>query len=101
MWPPGPVADRIVNSPYVIPKTDNSPEVVLDKNDVVWVPLAAIHRNPEYHPNPNKFDPERFNDENKDKIKPYTYMPFGIGPRSCISEYKRLLKVLFYTNNIN
>lgn len=86
MWPPGPVTDRIVNIPYVIPKTESSPEVVLDKNDVVWVPLAAIHRNPEYFPNPTKFDPERFSDENKDKIIPYTYMPFGIGPRSCISK---------------
>lgn len=35
---------------------------------------------------PNEFDPERFSAENKHSIKPYTMMPFGAGPRSCIGE---------------
>ncbi|KAJ9579359.1 hypothetical protein L9F63_024533, partial [Diploptera punctata] len=37
-----------------------------------------------YYLDPDKFDPERFNEENKDKIKSFTYMPFGLGPRMCI-----------------
>lgn len=37
-----------------------------------------------YFPNPERFDPERFNDENKKKIVHGSYMPFSVGPRNCV-----------------
>lgn len=39
-----------------------------------------------FSPNPIKFDPERFSDENKEDIKPQTYLPFGSGPRNWIGK---------------
>jgi cytochrome P450 len=39
------------------------------------------------------FDPYRFSDENKLKIHPATYLPFGIGPRSCMGSRFGLMKV--------
>lgn len=42
---------------------------------------------PEYFPNPEQFDPERFNKENKKNIKDFTYIPFGEGPRMCLGMY--------------
>lgn len=50
----------------------------------VDIPLAGIHHDPENFPEPEKFNPERFMPENKDSIKPFTYMPFGAGPRNCV-----------------
>lgn len=50
------------------------------------IPIWSLHRDPKYYDDPEKFDPERFYDENKHKIKPYTYLPFGIGPRNCIGK---------------
>lgn len=53
-------------------------------NISVTCPVYTLHRLPEFWPEPEKFDPERFSSENKSKIKPYTYLPFGAGPRNCL-----------------
>ncbi|XP_037545765.1 cytochrome P450 3A40 [Nematolebias whitei] len=58
--------------------------LVIPKNMVVLMPTWPMHRDPEVWPEPEKFKPERFSKENKDKIDPYYYMPFGAGPRNCI-----------------
>lgn len=50
----------------------------------VFIPIRAIHYDPKYFPNPDRFDPERFSEENKHSIVPGSYIPFGIGPRNCI-----------------
>ncbi|XP_030585388.1 cytochrome P450 3A30-like [Archocentrus centrarchus] len=57
---------------------------VIPKDMVVMIPTWPVHRDPEIWPEPEKFKPERFSKENKETIDPYTYMPFGAGPRNCI-----------------
>lgn len=59
-------------------------DVELKTNSSVFLPVYAIHRDSKHYPDPDKFDPERFSDENKHKINPACYIPFGIGPRNCI-----------------
>uniref|UniRef100_A0A8C9L8P8 unspecific monooxygenase n=1 Tax=Pavo cristatus TaxID=9049 RepID=A0A8C9L8P8_PAVCR len=58
--------------------------VTIPKETIVVIPPYTLHRCPEYWPNPEEFRPERFSKENKDNIDPYTYLPFGAGPRNCI-----------------
>uniref|UniRef100_A0A8C3YJY1 Cytochrome P450 3A n=1 Tax=Catagonus wagneri TaxID=51154 RepID=A0A8C3YJY1_9CETA len=58
--------------------------VFVPKGTVVVVPVFVLHRDPALWPEPEEFRPERFSKKNKDTINPYTYLPFGMGPRNCI-----------------
>nr|XP_003701074.1 PREDICTED: cytochrome P450 302a1, mitochondrial [Megachile rotundata]XP_012135499.1 PREDICTED: cytochrome P450 302a1, mitochondrial [Megachile rotundata]XP_012135500.1 PREDICTED: cytochrome P450 302a1, mitochondrial [Megachile rotundata] len=64
------------------------------KGTVVVTQNQVICRLPEYFNNPDSFIPERWLRENVDKsnkgssgkpVHPYTLIPFGHGPRSCIA----------------
>ncbi|XCB35569.1 cytochrome P450 [Tunturibacter psychrotolerans] len=43
-------------------------------------------RDPQYFPDPLRFDPDRFSPENKAARAKFTYFPFGGGSRQCIGE---------------
>jgi cytochrome P450 len=43
-------------------------------------------RDPQYFPDPLRFDPDRFTSENKAARAKFTYFPFGGGNRQCIGE---------------
>ncbi|XP_041603078.1 cytochrome P450 3A12-like isoform X1 [Vulpes lagopus] len=58
--------------------------VFIPKGTVVMVPTFILHRDQNLWPEPEEFQPERFGRKNKDSINPYTYLPFGTGPRNCI-----------------
>ncbi|XP_030764632.1 cytochrome P450 9e2-like [Sitophilus oryzae] len=93
-WPPIIAKDRICTKPYTLrTATKEEKDIEFKVDDMIWIPTHAIHRCPENYPNPEKFDPERFSDENKGNIKPYTYLPFGVGSRNCIGSRFALLEV--------
>ncbi|VVB01526.1 unnamed protein product [Arabis nemorensis] len=57
-----------------------------------WSAIAT-HKNPDYFPEPDRFEPNRFEGSGP---KPYTYVPFGGGPRMCPGrEYARLEILIF------
>ncbi|XP_076022319.1 cytochrome P450 3A27-like [Genypterus blacodes] len=58
--------------------------VTIPKGTTVMVPIYTLHHDAALWPEPEAFKPERFSKENKDNIDPYTYLPFGAGPRNCI-----------------
>ena len=51
-----------------------------------WVMISpySVHRNPRIFPDPERFDPERFAPQNEQTLPRAAYIPFGIGPRTCI-----------------
>ncbi|XP_075550556.1 cytochrome P450 3A19-like [Dermacentor variabilis] len=80
LYPSAPRLERSALEDYVLGETG----IKLPKGCTVVVPIYALHRDPEYFPEPDAFKPERFSDENVGSIRPYTYLPFGAGPRNCI-----------------
>nr|AHU88028.1 cytochrome P450 6FP7 [Propylea japonica] len=78
--PPAPAFRRICTIPYRVPGTD----IVLRTGANVVIPVYGFHHDPLYYPDPDKFDPERFSEENMKKRHPMAYLPFGEGPRMCI-----------------
>lgn len=92
MWPPDTVNDRVCTKDYVFDDGDKL-KFQVERGAVFVFPIYSIHRHPEYFPQPNKFDPERFSDENKQNIRPETYLPFGIGPRNCIGSRFALMEI--------
>ncbi|CAL5436317.1 unnamed protein product [Camellia sinensis] len=61
-----------------------------------WKSVHSTHKNPAFFPNPEKFDPTRFEG---DGPLPFTFVPFGGGPRMCPGkEYARLVILVFMHN---
>ncbi|GLG95813.1 Cytochrome P450 6k1, partial [Gryllus bimaculatus] len=79
-YPPLPNHFRRCTVPYIIPGT----KVRLEKGTRVFIPILGLQMDPAYFPDPHKFDPERFSEENKATRPRFAYLPFGEGPRNCI-----------------
>ncbi|CAG9831114.1 unnamed protein product [Diabrotica balteata] len=78
LFPVAPIISRILTEDI------DGGDMVFPSRSSVTISSLFIHRNPEYWPDPLKFDPDRFLPENIAKRHPCTYIPFSYGPRNCI-----------------
>ncbi|XP_058798698.1 probable cytochrome P450 4p2 [Phymastichus coffea] len=83
------ISDEVELSNYRIPPGS---EVVVSVFDV--------HRDPQFWPEPEKFDPDRFLSDNLKNQHPFAYIPFSGGMRSCIGQKFALLEVKTVTAQI-
>ncbi|XP_043592974.1 probable cytochrome P450 6a13 isoform X2 [Bombus pyrosoma] len=88
-YPPASMLSRRCEHQYQIPGS----KVELPVGMRVIIPIYGFHHDPDYYPDPATFDPERFTEENKRTRHPYTYLPFGEGPRNCIGMRFALLQI--------
>ncbi|XP_015522048.2 uncharacterized protein LOC107225926 [Neodiprion lecontei] len=79
-YPAATILNRECTAEIDLPETG----LHVEKGTAIIIPVYGIHHDPQIYPNPEKFDPERFTEENIASRHPYTYLPFGEGPRNCI-----------------
>ncbi|TDC86723.1 cytochrome P450 [Actinomadura sp. 7K507] len=77
LYPPGPYGAREATEDVVLG------DYTVPAGTTIFYPFWAVHMNPEYWPDPQAFDPERFTPEASANRPRLAYIPFGIGPRSC------------------
>ena len=58
--------------------------IKIPKDSPIIIPAYSVQRDPAIFPDPEKFDPERFSPAAKQSRNPYSFLPFGHGPHSCI-----------------
>eukprot|EP01104_Vermistella_antarctica_P016100 TRINITY_DN5420_c0_g1_i1.p1 TRINITY_DN5420_c0_g1~~TRINITY_DN5420_c0_g1_i1.p1 ORF type:complete len:590 (-),score=86.03 TRINITY_DN5420_c0_g1_i1:91-1860(-) len=77
LYPPGAALTRVVPEDTVVGG------YLLLKGEFVLFDVYNLQRDPTFWENANTFDPERW--LNGSKVShPCAYMPFGLGPRSCV-----------------
>ncbi|PHN05957.1 cytochrome P450 [Flavilitoribacter nigricans] len=78
LYPPAWILDRI-------PIEDDEFEgLSLPKGRIIGLYIYGIHHDPQYWPEPEKFDPDRFTKDATRQRPSFAYLPFGGGPRLCI-----------------
>ncbi|KAH1021622.1 hypothetical protein HUJ04_011117 [Dendroctonus ponderosae] len=79
-YPVAQIIPRRCTKDYKIKDTN----IVIEKGTRIYIPVIGVHLDPEYYPDPERFDPEKFTPENKATRPDIAWMPFGAGPRQCL-----------------
>ncbi|XP_045484909.1 cytochrome P450 6k1-like isoform X1 [Pieris rapae] len=73
--------DRVAAMDY---KVDDN--LTIPAGTPIYVNAIGMQHDSNIYPDPETFNPDRFLPENAKNIQPYTYLPFGDGPRHCIGK---------------
>jgi cytochrome P450 len=88
LYPPFWMIDRMAIA------DDRVGEVAIPRGSTVIVYVYGAHHAPRYWQNPENFDTERFTKVNQNLQTPFSYLPFGAGPRGCIGGNYAMLQIL-------
>jgi cytochrome P450 family 6 len=94
-WPSVDNQFRKCDKDFKIPNTD----LVIEAGSMIMIPAIGLHLDERFWDEPEKFDPERFNEENVKKIVPFSYIPFSEGPRYFFLIFSTFCKTLFFTES--
>jgi cytochrome P450 len=88
LYPPFWMIDRMAVA------DDRAGKMAIPRGSTVIVFVHGAHHAPRYWRDPEQFDPERFTKANEKLHTPFTYIPFGGGPRGCIGGNYAMLQIL-------
>ena len=79
---------------------DRVGDLVIPKGSTVIVYVYGAHHAARYWDEPEKFDTERFVKGYEKQQAPFTYLPFGGGPRGCIGHHYAMLQMLMILSDL-
>ena len=88
LYPPFWMIDRIAQ------EEDEAAGIHIPAGIMVIPYIYGAHRNPDFWPDAETFDPDRFESELAGDRHPYAHIPFGGGPRVCIGADMAMLQML-------
>ena len=59
-------------------------QLCIDASASALMSQWVVHRDPRYHRDPQRFDPDRWSAGYEKEMPRFAYFPFGGGPRQCI-----------------
>jgi len=75
-------------------------DYTIGKGTSVMMSPYLLHRNPEFWPNPERFDPGRFEPEKVKARRLNSYLPFGLGQHRCVGQNMATLVATRVMKNI-
>jgi len=94
LYPPFWMVDRMALA------DDRVGDVAIPRGSTVIVYVYGAHHAPRYWQNPESFETERFTKANEKLRTPFTYLPFGAGPRGCIGGNYAMLQILMILSDL-
>ena len=94
LYPPFWMVDRMAMA------DDRVGDVAIPQGSTVIVFVYGAHHARKHWPEPESFDPERFAKGNEKLRAPFTYLPFGGGPRVCIGNHYAMLQILMILSTL-
>jgi len=89
LYGPAALTMRACNEDYRLPGTD----FTVRKNDMIFFPNEAFHKDPNHWSHPNTFNPDQWAPEERSKRSPHAFQAFGQGPRACLGMRFALLEL--------
>jgi cytochrome P450 len=94
LYPPFWMVDRMAVA------DDSAGDLAIPRGSTVIVFVYGAHHASRYWQDPERFDPERFTKANEGLHTPFTYLPFGGGPRGCIGGNYAMLQILMILSEL-
>jgi cytochrome P450 len=94
LYPPFWMIDRMAVA------DDQAGNVAIPGGSMVIVYVYGAHHAPSYWENPESFDPGRFTKDQTKQRTPFTFLPFGGGPRVCIGQHYAMLQILMILSEL-
>jgi cytochrome P450 len=94
LYPPFWMIDRMAVA------EDRVGDIAIPRGSTVIVFVYGAHHAPSYWQSPERFDPGRFTKANEKLRLPFTYLPFGGGPRGCIGGNYAMLQILMIMSDL-